>query len=225
MIKTVKFRKGKYYIVTGSNTGKGFSYVLMSGPSGVKILTAVLDIADGDPSRGTKALAVVTASGTSTWVIIPIGTITALLAAITSFNNGVGAQKKTRWGIVKTSLKAIMRLFQNAMDLDPVNAAEICASGGFKLKKISPKQKNVYTATRGEASGTVQLVGNTSPKNHFHAWWISIDGINFTLIMGTNDADNLIIGLTPGKRYWFQHQLRMAKGPNGLLQTLFVDVL
>jgi len=225
MIKTVVFRRGDYYIVGGSNTGKGYYFVLMSGPSAIKILTAVLGIADGDTDRGPKALAVVTACGTSTMVIIPIGTITALLAAISAFNSAVGAMKKTKWGIVKTGLKALMRTFQNAMDLDPVNAAAICESGGFTLKKMVPKQKNVYTAERGEASGTVQLVGNTSAKTHFHAWWISTDGIIFTLIMGTNDAENLITGLLPNKRYWFQHQLRMAKGPNGLLQTLFVDVL
>jgi hypothetical protein len=45
------------------------------------------------------------------------------------------------------------------------------------------------------------------------------------MVMSTNDADNLFTGLIQGRRYWFQHQLRMAKGPNGLLQTLFVDVL
>ncbi len=225
MIKTPVFRNGKFYMVRGSKTGKGFHFVLLSTPSAIHILTAVLGITDTDPSRGVKALAVATACGTSTLVIIPIGTITALLAAITAFNSAVGAMKKTKWRAVKTTLKSLMRTFQNAMDLDPTNAAAICASGGFKVKKVSPKQKNVFTADRGLESGTVQLVGNTSAKRHFHAWWISLDWVTFTLIMGTNDADNLVTGLLPNHRYWFRHQLRMAKGPHGALQTLFVDVL
>jgi hypothetical protein len=32
-------------------------------------------------------------------------------------------------------------------------------------------------------------------------------------------------GLSAGKRYWFRHTLIMAKGPNGPIQTLFVDVI
>ncbi len=225
MVKTIVFKKGKFYVVTGSKNGKGNYIVLMSMPTAIHIITAALNIKDSDPSRGVKALVVATACGTSTFVIIPIGTITALLAAIAAYNSAVGAQKKAKWRIVKTSLKSIMRTFQNAMDLVPADAVACCESGGFKVKKVSIKQKNVFTAERGLESGTVQLVGNTSRANHFHAWWVSTDGINFILIMGTSDADNLITDLLPNKRYWFQHQLRMAKGPHGALQTLFVDVL
>ena len=224
-MKTVVLRNGKFYTASGSNTSKGYNFVLMSFPSAIHIITAVLGITDTDPSRGAKALVVATACGTSTFVIIPIGTITALLAAITAYNNAIGAQKKTKWRLVKIALKSLMRTFQTAMDLTPADAVATCESGGFKVKKVAIRQKNVFTAERGLESGTVQLVGNTSAKRHFHAWWISVDGITFTLIMGTNDADNLVTGLLPNHRYWFRHQLIMAKGDNGLLQTLFVDVV
>ena len=224
-MKAIVLKNGNFYEARGSNTGKGYNFILMSMPTAIHIITAALNIKDTDPSRGVKALVVATACGTSTFVIIPIGTITALLAAITAYNSAVGAQKKTKWRIVKTSLKSIMRTFQTAMDLTPADAVACCESGGFSVKKVSIRQKNVFTANRGLDSGTVALIGNTSAKPHFHAWWISTDGITFTLIMGTNDADNLVTGLLPNKRYWFQHQLRMAKGPHGTLQTLFVDVL
>jgi len=58
----------------------------------------------------------------------------------------------------------------------------------------------------------------------FHSWWTSRDGIRFTLIMGTPDADNLLDGLGTG-RIWIQHQYRTRKGLQGPIKVLFIDLI
>ena len=214
----------KFSVVFVKDGFKNFSFVMFAAPLAIHIITAILNIKDGDANRGSKALAVVTACGTSTFVIIPIGTITSILALITSYNSAVGAVKKAKWKLIKTALKAMMRTFQTAMDAAPADAESIAASGGFGVKKVAVKQRNVFSLTQGVASGSLICVGDTSPKAVFHAWWTSRDGINFTLIMGTPDAENNLDGLGKG-RIWIQHQFRTRKGPQGPIKILFIDLI
>ena len=189
-------------------------------------MIATMKIGDDSPNRGILALAIVTACGTSIFVLIPIGTITTLLADIITFNAAVGpVQRKAKWDIIKIGIKEMMRTFQTAMDLNPVDAGLICASGGFTPKAGASRDKNVFGVTQGATSGTVNAIGNASRKRSCHHWEVSVDGINFITVIPTCDAANKFIGLTAGKRYWFRHTLIMAKGPNGPIQTLFVDVI
>ena len=213
-------------IEVSRNKGGAFSYVCLAMVSSIHTMIATMKIGDKSPNRGILALAIVTACGTSTYVLIPIGTITTLLADIIAFNAAVGpVQRKAKWDIIKIGLKGMMMTFQRAMDLNPVDAALICASGGFTPKAAGGKDKNVFSVTQGATSGTVNAIGNASRKRSCHHWEVSVDGINFITVIPTCDAANKFIGLTPGKRYWFRHTLIMAVGPNGPIQTLFVDVI
>jgi hypothetical protein len=216
--------KKKFSVVYVKDGYKNFSFVMFAAPTAIHVVTAILNIKDTDTNRGAKALAVVTACGTSTFVIIPIGTITSILALITAFNGAVGAVKKAKWKLIKTALKAMMRTFQTAMDAAPADAASIAASGGFGVKKVSAKQRNVFTLTQGVDSGSLICVGDTAKNAIFHAWWTSRDGINFTLIMGTPDAENLLEGLGKG-RIWIQHQYRARKGLHGPVKVLYIDLI
>src|SRR5665213_120344 len=151
----------KFSVVHLSDGYKNFSFVMFAAPIAIHVVTAILNIKDTDTNRGSKALAVVTACGTSTFVIIPIGTITSILALITAFNSAVGPVKKAKWKLIKTALKAMMRTFQTAMDNAPADAESIAASGGFGVKKVATKQKNVFGLTLGVDLGSVNCVAST----------------------------------------------------------------
>jgi hypothetical protein len=220
------YRRGKIYLKPLGFKRRG--YILLLGmPSSIHILTATLQIKSNDPSRGFKARDVVNLCSTSTWVTVPLGTITALLADIATFNAAIGAAKITAWNNINSGLKDVMDLFSAKMRADPINAREICESGGFIVKGVSNKQEQVYTLTQGTSSGTVNLVGNTVKGiAHLHDWWISTDGITFVRMRPTTDSKMLATGLIAGKRYWFQHQLITSKAStDGPLQTLYIDVL
>src|ERR1035437_891291 len=220
------YKDGMLYLRPLGFKGKGY-FLLLGMPSAIHILTATLQIESGDPSRGVKARDVVHLCSTSTWVIVPLGTITALLADIATFNAAIGAARITAWNHINTGLKAVMGLFSVEMGLDPTNAREICESGGFKVKGVSNKQEQVCTLTQGTSSGTVNLVGNTVHGiAHLHDWWISTDGVTFVRMRPTTDSKMTATGLMAGKRYWFQHQLITSKAStDGPLQTLYIDVL
>src|ERR1035438_1987251 len=102
--------KGKIYSLPQGFKRRG--YILLLGmPSSIHILTATLQIKSNDPSRGFKARDVVNLCSTSTWVTVPLGTITALLADIATFNAAVGAAKITAWNNINSGLKDVMDLF------------------------------------------------------------------------------------------------------------------
>src|ERR1700722_6564599 len=89
--------------------------ILMSSPSAIHILTPVLKIKATDPNRGAKAHAVVMKFSTSTFVSVPLGTVTAALADIAAFNAATGPARRTTWNAVNAILKSVRNLFEDAM--------------------------------------------------------------------------------------------------------------
>jgi hypothetical protein len=204
---------------------KGREYIILMGmPSSIHILTAALKIKSTDPNRGVKARAVVLKFSTSTWVTIPTGTVTALLAAIAAFNAAIGVAKKSTWNTVNTGLKAVMGTFAAAMGLDPVHAAEICVSGGFYVKGVPIKQKNVYRIFQGSASGIMDCIGDVMNKDCIHQWRLSRDGIVWVMQRATKNAIKQFTGLAPG-RWWVEHQCIMDNGDDGTPQVLYLDLI
>ncbi len=215
--------KGKVYIKQTDYKGKVF-IILMSGPSAIHILTAALNIKSNDPNRGAKAHAMVMKFSTSAFVIVPLGTTTAALADIASFNAAIGVARKTTWNQVNTDLKSVMRLFANAMGLDPVHAEQICVSGGFKVKGVGIKQKNVFSLSQGTSSGVIDCIGDVLNPECIHEWKLSKDGITYINMRATQGSFKQFIGLLP-ERWWVQHQCIMDNGKDGVMRTLFIDLI
>jgi len=217
-------RKGKMFLVPYNSMGNG-AIILMGMPSSIHILTAVLNIKKRDPRRGAKALAIARACSIGTWVIVDLGTLTALFADIAEFNLAKGEAKKTIWDRINGTLKSIMRQFQSASENDPINSREIIESGGFRVKKVHKKQEQVFGLIQGP-SGTVLLTGDTIESTHLHDWWISENGTDFVRMDPTTESTTQATGLIVGKRYWFKHQFRTPVGQkNGPLKTLYIDVV
>jgi hypothetical protein len=198
--------------------------ILMSTPSAIHILTAALKIKKGDVNRGIKARRVIMQASSSIWVTVPIGTITMILAAIDAFNVAEGPAKKTAWDAVNTGLKSVMRLFSNAMDLDPVHSEEICISGGFSVKKVAIKQKQVFGLSQGPSSGILNCIGDIVKGDSCHDWLLSRDGVDYIRQRPTPNSFKQFTGLAPG-RWWVQHQCILANGKDGPFLTLFIDLI
>ena len=204
---------------------KGHVYIiLMSKPAAIHILTPALNIKSKDPNRGVKAKAVTLKFSTSTWVSVPIGTVTAILALIATFNAAIGVAKTPAWNAVNVALKAVMGTFAAAMGLDPVNAAVICVSGGFKVRGQAIKQKNVYGIKQGSASGIMDCIGDVMNNECIHQWRLSRDGIIWVMQRATSGAKKQFIGLAPG-RWWVEHQCIMDNGKDGTPQVLYLDLI
>jgi hypothetical protein len=219
------FRKGKFSFVPINAMGNGL-LVLLGMPSAIHILTAALNIKKGDPNRGKKALAIARKVSSNSWVIIGIGTLTVLFADIAAFNNSTGKERKRIWNDINNTLKNIMGQFQSEMRADPVNAREICESGGFSVRGVYKKQEQVFSVTQGNDSGTVDMIGNTCDTTHCHDWFININGSRFVRMKPTTDSKKQARNLKPGNRYGFQHQLITPEGEDdGPLQTLYLQVI
>ena len=226
-MKTLEFVEHKDKLYLRGTDYKGRVYIILMGmPSSIHILTAALKIKSTDPNRGVKARAVVLKFSTSTWVTVPTGTVTvtALLAAIAAFNAAIGVAKKSTWNTVNTGLKAVMGTFAAAMGLDPVHAAEICVSGGFYVKGVPIKQKNVYRIFQGSASGIMDCIGDVMNKECIHQWRLSRDGIVWVMQRATKNAIKQFTGLAPG-RWWVEHQCIMDNGHDGTPQVLYLDLI
>ena len=210
--------------IRGTDYKNKVHIILMSSPSAIHILTPTLNIKSTDPNRGAKAHAVVLKFSTSTFVIVALGTTTAALADIAAFNAAIGVARKTTWNTVNNILKSVMSLFATAMGLDPVHAAEICVSGGFKVKGVAIKQMNVFGLSQGTASGILDCIGDVMNKDCIHEWKLSHDGIAYIMQRATQSANKQFIGLAPG-RWWVSHQCIMDNGKDGPVRILFIDLI
>ncbi len=198
--------------------------ILMSTPAAIHILTAALKIKSNDRNRGVKARAVVLKFSTSTWVSVPIGTVTAILALIDAFNAAIGVAKTPTWNAVNTALKAVMGTFSAAMGLNPVHAEEICVSGGFFVKGVGIKQKNIFGLFQDTTSGSFHCIGDVLNVGCIHEWKLGSSGTVLVMQRATQNAFKQFSGLAPG-RYWVSHQCINDNGTNGVLRTLFIDLI
>src|ERR1035438_6807480 len=138
------YKKGKLHSMQVPNKGGGYSIILMSTPMAIHILTAIKGYKESDTNKSAKVRLIANACGVSTWVTIPVIIIATLLADIISYDAATGATRTSIWRTINTTVKSLMRSFQNAADLAPANSELIILSGGFGIKKVAIKQKNVF---------------------------------------------------------------------------------
>ncbi len=147
-----------------------------------------------------------------------------LLAAIDAFNAAIGVAKTPTWNAVNTALKAVMGTFAAAMGLNPAHAEEICVSGGFYVKGVAIKQKNVFGLFQGTTSGSFHCTGDVLNVDCLHEWTLSSNGTTFVMQRATKNAYKEFSGLPP-ERYWVTHQCIMDNGKDGTPQVLYLDLI
>ena len=201
-------------------------FLLMAVPTPENVITGIIGTIK-KANRYDRALEIINACAISTYVTIAPADITIYRGHLTTFNAvGTASQKQSRWLIVYDDLKILLSTFQLAATANQSESINILESGKFKIKGKGGKGKQVFSLTNGVDSGTVDLTGNTVNKGaRLHDWWISMDlGVTWTRMAPTLDSTCQATGLPVGKSVGFRHQLIVAKGDNGPLETLFITI-
>jgi hypothetical protein len=193
-------------------------------PTAVHQMIATLDMPTGKGQRSARATIISAAAGGSTFLTIPPATITALNNLITLYTNSTTAGRKSAYNKLSKALKALMATFQTAGDLNPDTAEALIKSGGFGVKKVAIKQKQIFGAKNGPDSGSILLVAQGGGNYSCHDWMISLDGIHFTRMAPTVAGNTKATGLTPLTWAWFTHELVTKKGGQGISQIIKIQV-
>jgi hypothetical protein len=182
-------------------------------------ITAVLDMPDDYLQKGQHAEDIITASGASTLVTVPPANITAAKAAVATFEGAATpAAREAAVRPMRQALQGIMSFFQVAANADPADAEVIIESGGFKVKKITPRQKQDFELSNGINSGTVNLEAPGGVNYACHDWMYSADGISFIHLPPTMSAHTHMDGLTVGQWAYFTHEVVTKDGGQGVSQ-------
>jgi hypothetical protein len=148
----------------------------------------------------------------------PLATVTAALntldttetAALTKAK-GTAEARNAALGTVKTLLRQEEAYVQQVADGSGDQAETIIASAGMAVRKVTPRQKQVFHAVQ-DVSGTIVLFGDVTPGASAYNWQMSPDGKTFTALPTTSKARTGVTGLTPGVVYYFRHEPVLKKG-------------
>lgn len=190
----------------------------------VHAIIATLKMPNSISGRGKKAGEISAAAAVSTYLTIAPATITALNALISIYSKAATDARETAYRNLMNALKALMRTFQDAADLDVDTAEALIKSGGFGIKTIAIKQKGKFTATVGIDSGTVDLTAEGGGAYTCHDWMYSADGKVFVRMAPTVAANTQMTGLTPGQYAYFTHELVTKAGGQGVSQIIRIMV-
>lgn len=140
-----------------------------------------------------------------------------------AFDNAQGAgpaqtavmyQKRTALEILLTAEGHYVEDVAN----EPVNSVTgpdvVILSAGMEVKRVTPRQKQVFTVELGKKPGTVILTAE-SVKRGTHEWQYSLnpsDADGWIEVDPTTKSTTAIIGLESGKRYWFRHRSVSKEG-------------
>ena len=182
--------------------------------------TAVLDMPEDYLAQGKHAGNIINASTASTYVTVPQANIDAANKSLDVFQKAATPAARTAAERpLRQSLQSIMFLFQSAANEDPANAEVIIQSGGFKVKKIVPRQKQDFELSNGINSGSINLDAEGAPSHTCHDWMYSADGINFIHMPPTVNAHTHKDGLTAGQWAYFTHEVVNKDGGEGTSQV------
>ncbi len=189
-------------------------------PVTIHQITAVLNMPDDYLAQGKHAGNIITASKGSTYVKVPPANFDAADQALADFQKAATpAARNAALRPLRQALQGIMFYFQSAANADPAKAETIIESGGFKVKKIVPRQNGDFTISNGINSGTVNLEAEGAGNYACHDWRYSADGTTFTRLPPTINAHTQMAGLTPGHWAYFTHEVVTNEGGQGVSQV------
>ncbi len=181
----------------------------------VRTLIAVMKLKGSKADITKQAEDLINKAKTSPFVSIPLVTIDALLALAELYGDSSVAAESEAWRELNNGLKAMMSLFQNFANYNPLEANEAILSGGFSVMKISPRKQQKWSAKNTPVEGILALKAAGSRVRSCHDWWISYNGATFSRLDPTTAAETLVTGLASGITVYFMHQLITKDGPQG----------
>ena len=178
-------------------------------------LIAVTKFKGSKADKAQQARTLINLAATSTYVTVPLGTITALLALATVYLNSSPGGEQIAWSNLNNGILGMMSLFQIFANNNIAVAELAIKSGGFDVKKITSRKKQDWSAENNPVSGVIDLKATGIVGRGFHDWWISYDGAIYVRLDPTLEASTQIGGLATGKFVYFMHQIITKNGPQG----------
>jgi hypothetical protein len=210
----------KYIYKGRDRTGK--LIILMAGPT-TNIIIGTLDLGTTPSEIAARVLEINDGTATSTWITTLPATIAANIELRTNYMNATGATKKTALRLMKNAMNSLLRTYQTASDNDVENGIEILESGGFHIKGVGHKQKQIFKITNPN-TGKVKVYCPVSIGDTAYDWWYSADGVTWDRIDPTPHA-YMILYVPVGKIAFFKYQWCTKDGPQGIsdpIQKLIV---
>ncbi len=199
--------------------------VLMSMPTPIHAVTAVLDMPTDYNGRKDRAAEIIAKCTDNHYVTIAPDVIDAAEVKLATYVAATtAAEKNAAYPPVHNACKSLMSMFQNAANDDIANAIVIIESGSFKVKNIVINQKHEFAAANGLTSGDITITAEGGPVGSVHNWNYSHDGVTWIKMDGTHYAHTHKDGFTPGSTAYFTHNLSIDDVPQGLSQVFEIIV-
>jgi len=217
---------GNRVVIRGKNSrkGRGTSIVLTVVPVAVNAIIAVLKMPTGYAKRVIAARKILSDCTGNANVTIAPADLSPIATHITTYENSTVAGRPDAWRIVMEDMNWLMGLFQKQANTNPATAIVVIESGGFFVKKVTNRQKQIFSATHGAVSGRIDLIAKGIKARSAHDWYYSADGITWIRLMTTIAAETFILDLTPGRLAYFNHQAITKDGPQGLEGAISIMV-
>lgn len=189
--------------------------ILMSTTTVIKTLIAVLDLKGSKPDICALCTAILDKSAVSTYVTVLPATILALRGLVATYLASTSGTEQDAFRDLNNGMKGLMTLFQAAANIAPNLANAIILSGGFKVKRITPRKAQAWSAKNNPVQGIIDLKAAGGPARSAHTWYYSLDGAVFHQMTTTLKAETQITGLASNITIYFMHELITKDGPQG----------
>ncbi len=198
--------------------------ILHTMPIMIRKYIAVLNWKGSKADKAKQAHDILNIAATSTYLTVPPLTIAALRALADAYGNSSVGGEQTAWSNLNNGMLAMMYLFQNYGNANQSVAELAIKSGGFSVKKVTPRGKQPWSVANNPVGGVLDLTANGVRGNAFHDWWISYDGKTFTRLYPTTAAHTQVTGLASNIEVYFMHQIITKDGPQGFDSVLKIGV-
>ncbi len=113
---------------------------------------------------------------------------------------------------VKRDLVNLRIFAQQLADANEAQAAEIIASAGMSVKKVTVRQKAELSLAQGATTGSAIARAKSSGPRSTYWWEYSVDQKTWSSAPVTRVANTSFAGLTPGVLYYFRFQALTKAG-------------
>jgi hypothetical protein len=198
--------------------------MLMATTTVIKTLIAVLDLKGSKADICALCTTILNKSAVSTYVTVPPATILAIRALVTTYSTSNSGTEQDAFRDLNNGMKGLMFLFQSAANSAPNLANAIILSGGFKVKRITPRGPQAWSAKNNPVQGIIDLKAGGGGQRTCHQWFYSFDGVVFHQMTPTINAETQMTGLASNTVVYFMHQLITKDGPQGFDLTIKINV-
>jgi hypothetical protein len=128
---------------------------------------------------------------------------------------------------VRANLRQLRDYVQAVIDALPpgLDPAVVAESAFMSLKRIARRNKARLAASHGASSGTAQLEARAVGSSATYYWEYSLDQVSWTSAPETMQASTVVVGLTPGKVYYFRFRTLTRKGKGDYSQVVSLMVV